>query len=306
MLTVTNVTKRYGTHLANDRVSLSVKPGRIFGLLGPNGAGKTTLIRMITNIILPDEGEIELDNRPLSSLAQESIGYLPEERGLYKKLTVGQQLTYFGRLKGLTASVASRRTTEWLERLDASGWESKKIQELSKGMQQKIQFISTILHDPSLIILDEPFSGLDPINSQLLIDTVRSLKNEGRTIILSTHQMDQVDKLCDDIALINRGRVVLNGSVRDVKSGHRNDKVVVEFHGDENALGSTEGAEVLSRTAGRIEYRLSATGINADDLLRSLIGRVSITKFEVPEPSLNDIFISTVHHHSVDPTTNNP
>lgn len=306
MLTVTNVTKRYGTYLANDCVSLSVNPGRIFGLLGPNGAGKTTLMRMITNIILPDDGEIQLDNKPVSSLAQETIGYLPEERGLYKKLTVGQQLKYFGRLKGLTAGVAARRTTEWLDRLDASGWEPKKVQELSKGMQQKVQFISTILHEPSLVILDEPFSGLDPINAQLLIDTVHGLKNEGRTIVLSTHQMDQVEKLCDDIALISHGRLVLNGSVRDVKSGYRDDKVIVEFHGDDANIGGVGGASVVFRTAGRIEYQLPTTGIDADGLLQYLIGKVSITRFEVSEPSLNDIFIKTVHHHSVDPTMNNP
>lgn len=306
MLSVTNVTKRYGAHAANDHVSISVLSGRIFGLLGPNGAGKTTLIRMITNIIMPDEGEILLDNQPMSELAQENIGYLPEERGLYKKLTVGQQLSYFGRLKGLSGSVASRRAIEWLGRLDAAGWESKKIQELSKGMQQKVQFIATIMHDPMLVILDEPFSGLDPINAQLLIDTVHSLKNEGRTIILSTHQMDQVEKICDDIALINRGQVVLNGSVREVKSGYRHDKVIVEFHGDDGHLDEIHGVKITSQTAGRIEYQLEEGGMDADNLLKSLIGRVSITRFEVAEPSLNDIFIKTVHYHSVEPTMNNP
>ena len=292
MLTVANVTKRYGTFVANNAVSLTVHPGRIFGLLGPNGAGKTTLIRMITNIIIPDEGEILLDGDPMSTLAQESIGYLPEERGLYKKLTVGAQLTYFGRLKGLSAREASKRATEWLNKLDASGWETKKIQELSKGMQQKVQFISTVMHEPSLVILDEPFSGLDPLNAQLLIDTVRGLQDAGRTIILSTHQMDQVEKLCDDIALINRGRVVLNGSVRDVRAKQKSDRVFIEYHGDDTSMRNIEGTELISQSAGRAELRLVTA--TSDYLLKKLVDAVSITRFDLAEPSLNDIFIKTV------------
>jgi len=294
MLTIENVVKRFGDFTANDHVSISVSPGRIFGLLGPNGAGKTTLIRMITNIIQPDEGTIMLDGAPVTQLAMERIGYLPEERGLYKKLTVGEQLVYFGRLKGLTAREASRRGTEWLKRLDAAGWEGKKVQELSKGMQQKVQFITTIMHEPSLVILDEPFSGLDPVNAQLLIDTVRDLQKADTTVILSTHQMDQVEKLCDDIALINRGKVVLNGSVRDVKSEHRSDRVIVEFHGDDRALRDIEGTEITNASAGRVELRLTNGAVSSDQLLRTVIDRVSVVKFEVAEPSLHDIFVKTV------------
>ena len=194
MLEVQNIVKRFGDFTANDDISFTVEPGRIFGLLGPNGAGKTTLIRIITNIIEPDSGQLLLDGAPITQLAMERMGYLPEERGLYKKLTVGEQIAYFGRLKGLSSREAQRRGSEWLERLDAAGWESKKVQELSKGMQQKVQFITTIMHEPSLVILDEPFSGLDPVNAQLLIDTVRDLQKEDTTVILSTHQMDQVEK----------------------------------------------------------------------------------------------------------------
>lgn len=294
MLTVSNIVKRFGDHLANDHVSLSAQAGRIFGLLGPNGAGKSTLIRMITNIIQPDEGEILLDGRPVTELAMDRIGYLPEERGLYKKLTVGEQIAYFGQLKGLSSREANERAHRWLERLDASGWEGKKIQELSKGMQQKVQFITTIMHEPQLVILDEPFSGLDPVNAQLLIDTVRSLQNEGTTVILSTHQMDQVEKLCDDIALIHRGKVVLNGPVREVKSGYRSDRIIVEFHGNEHDLEDINGTEVVNSTAGRVELRLVNPDLSTDDLLRTIIDRVSITKFDVEEPSLHDIFVKTV------------
>lgn len=294
MLTVNNVVKRFGVHFANDHVSLSTTAGRTFGLLGPNGAGKTTLIRMITHIIEPDEGELLLDGVPVAQVAHDNIGYLPEERGLYKKLTVLEQLSYFGQLKGLTARDASQRASAWLKKLDAEGWESKKIQELSKGMQQKVQFISTILHQPKLVILDEPFSGLDPVNAQLLIDTVRELQRNGMTIILSTHQMDQVEKLCDDIALIHRGKVVLSGSVRDVKAGFQSDRVLVEYNGDDAAMKSIPNTDVITYSAGRVELRLLDRALSPNDLLRSMMEHVSITKFEVAEPSLHDIFVRSV------------
>lgn len=294
MLTVNNVVKRFGVHFANDHVSLSTTAGRTFGLLGPNGAGKTTLIRMITHIIEPDEGELLLDGVPVAQVAHDNIGYLPEERGLYKKLTVLEQLSYFGQLKGLAARDASQRASAWLKKLDAEGWESKKIQELSKGMQQKVQFISTIMHQPKLVILDEPFSGLDPVNAQLLIDTVRELQRNGMTIILSTHQMDQVEKLCDDIALIHRGKVVLRGSVRDVKAGFQSDRVLVEYNGDDAPMKSIPNTDVISYSAGRVELRLLDRSLSPNDLLRTMMEHVSITKFEVAEPSLHDIFVRSV------------
>lgn len=294
MLEVQNVSKRFGTHQANNDVSITAFPGRIFGLLGPNGAGKTTLIRMITSILEPDSGTILLDGSPVGKLAQERIGYLPEERGLYKKLTVGEQLAYFTRLKGLPAAQAKQRVEAWLHKLDADGWESKKIQELSKGMQQKVQFISTVAHSPRLVILDEPFSGLDPVNAQLLIDAVQELKSADTTILLSTHQMEQVEKLCDDIALISRGQVVLSGSVRDVKSAHRRDRVTIEYLGDAEYVTSIPDTQVLQSSAGRIELKLLGPQATADSILQRLVGSVSITRFELAEPNLHDIFVQTV------------
>lgn len=294
MLSITNITKRFGAQLANDHITLNVDGGRIYGLLGPNGAGKTTLIRMITNIIMPDEGEILLDGKTVSAIEQNSIGYLPEERGLYKKLTVAEQLTYFGQLKGLDGREALKRGSWWLTRMDASGWESKKVQELSKGMQQKVQFISTILHEPKLVILDEPFSGLDPVNSDLLIAVIKELQQRGTTIILSTHQMDQVERLCDDIALINKGRVVLNGSVREVRAGFRSDRVYVDYHGEDAPMRGIVGTSVIDSAAGRVELRINDDSVKPMDVLRTAINNVEITRFEVAEPSLHDIFVQTV------------
>lgn len=292
-LSVSNVTKRFGTHLANDEVSFSVEPGRIFGLLGPNGAGKTTLIRMITNIIMPDEGQLLLNGNPVSAVQQNSIGYLPEERGLYKKLKVGDQLVYFGRLKGLTAADALQRALWWLNRMDANGWETKKVQELSKGMQQKVQFISTILHEPSLLILDEPFSGLDPLNADVLIGVIKELQQRGTTILLSTHQMDQVEKLCDDIVLINKGRIMLEGSVREVKARQRQNRIHFNFDGNGEALSTIAGTSVISSSTGRAELRFDET-TTSDAVLRKAMDLVHVTRFEVAEPSLHDIFIETV------------
>lgn len=293
MLTITNISKRFGTHQANDDITLSIESGRIFGLLGPNGAGKTTLIRMITNIIMPDEGEIRLDGQPMASLQQHRIGYLPEERGLYKKLTVAEQLTYFGQLKGLDAREALHRGSAWLHRMNAAGWESRKVQELSKGMQQKVQFIATILHEPSLLILDEPFSGLDPVNSDVLISVIKELKDRGTSIILSTHQMDQVERLCDDIALINAGRVVLQGNVADVRARYRSNRIYIEYVGDQTALASIPGATIEHATQGRAELTLSDAA-SARDVLTFVHERVDILKFEVSSPTLHDIFVRTV------------
>lgn len=295
MLQVQHVTKHYGNHVANNDVSLTANPGRIFGLLGPNGAGKTTLIRMITSIIEPDSGTILLDGQPVGALAQERMGYLPEERGLYKKLTVGAVLTYFAQLKGLAASESKKRIDMWLEKLDAVGWQTKKIQELSKGMQQKVQFIATVIHQPRLVILDEPFSGLDPVNAQLLIDTVRELRSTETTVLLSTHQMEQVEKLCDDICLINRGKVVLDGSVRDVKAMHRSDRIIVEYSGDDQTVRTIANTEVVNSTAGRAELRLTDPMVSANAVLQQLIANVEISRFDLVEPNLHDIFVKTVN-----------
>ncbi len=280
--------------MANDSVSLIAQPGRVFGLLGPNGAGKSTLIRMITNIIQPDSGTIELNGQPVNAMAQERIGYLPEERGLYKKLTVLNQITYFAQLKGLSASDSRERARYWLHRLDADGWENKKIQELSKGMQQKVQFISTILHQPSLVVLDEPFSGLDPVNVQLLINTVNELRATQAIVLLSTHQMEQVEKLCDDIALIHRGHVVLSGTVREVKSAYRTDRVLIEFQGTLPDLTSLSGVSIQAASEGRVELQISSEGVDTNTILQAFIASVHVTRFEVSEPTLHDIFVRIV------------
>lgn len=293
MLTITDIRKRFGTHLANDGISLSIESGRIFGLLGPNGAGKTTLIRMITNIIMPDEGQILLDGQPMASLQQHRIGYLPEERGLYKKLTVAEQLTYFGQLKGLDAREALMRGTAWLHKMDAAGWESRKVQELSKGMQQKVQFIATILHEPSLLILDEPFSGLDPVNADLLISVIKELKDRGTSIILSTHQMDQVERLCDDIALIHKGKVVLQGNVADVRSRYRSNRINIEYTGDPSLLADIPGTSRVHATNGRLELTLDGD-TTPRQVLTYAHNLVDIIKFEVSSPTLHDIFVRTV------------
>ncbi|MEN9281946.1 MAG: hypothetical protein RL594_881 [Bacteroidota bacterium] len=293
MLELTHLTKRYGQHLANDDVTIHVQSGKIFGLLGPNGAGKTTLIRMITGITLPDAGSISLNGDSSIDTRRMQIGYLPEERGLYKKMTVAQQLRYFAGLKGIDARAASERIKYWLDRMDASGWEEKKIQELSKGMQQKVQFISTILHQPALLILDEPFSGLDPVNADVLLSVIRELQQAGTTIILSTHQMDQVERLCDDIALINRGRVVLAGEVSEVRSRFDSDRLRIRYSGTAPGIDGIPGTTVVSSSVNVIELRRDpATSI------RSILERVNavtdVIEFAVLQPSLHEIFVRTV------------
>src|ERR1041384_1374573 len=238
-LRVQNVTKRFGDFTAVDGLSFDVRRGRVFGFLGPNGAGKTTTIRMIVNITAPDEGQIDLFGQRMSSKLQDRIGYLPEERGLYKKMRVNEQLRYFAALKDLPQKKADERIDYWLGRFELSEWKLKKASDLSKGMQQKIQFIASVLHEPELIILDEPFSGLDPINVELLIDIVSELKSKGKTIIFSTHQMETAERLCDDIILLNKSHKILGGTLRQVKESYGKDRV---------ALRSTAGSDVLQRS----------------------------------------------------------
>ncbi|MBU3698685.1 MAG: ATP-binding cassette domain-containing protein [Candidatus Kapabacteria bacterium] len=293
MLSVHHLTKFYGTHCANDNVSIEVHKGRIFGLLGPNGAGKTTLIRMITGITLPDSGTITLDGLDSADVRRSRIGYLPEERGLYKKLTVAAQLRYFAGLKGLSAAAADAKISYWLDRMDASGWEGKKIEELSKGMQQKVQFISTILHEPSVLILDEPFSGLDPVNADLLIAVTRELQQAGTTIILSTHQMDQVERLCDDIALINRGRVVLAGEVSEVRSRYESDRIRIRTLGPVSDLSAIPGTQVVEQSGSTIVLRRDP-GTSVRDVLGHASQAADIVEFAVLQPSLHEIFVRTV------------
>ncbi|MBI5325803.1 MAG: ATP-binding cassette domain-containing protein, partial [Ignavibacteriae bacterium] len=253
IINVNSIVKRFGEYEAVSKVSFSVEQGTVFGLLGPNGAGKTTTIRMITNILKPDEGEITMFGEKVNSGHQNNIGYLPEERGLYKKIKVIDQLIYFGMLKGMTRSESQSSAKKWLRKLDAESWESKKIQELSKGMQQKVQFISTILHNPDMLILDEPFSGFDPINTETIKKIVLDLKEEGKTIILSTHIMEQVEQLCDHICLINSGKMILSGLVREIKRSYGRDTIVMEWEGNDSFLNEFNNINFINRSNNRAE-----------------------------------------------------
>jgi ABC-2 type transport system ATP-binding protein len=294
-LKLDRVTKRYDEFTAVSELSLSVRSGRIYGLLGPNGAGKTTTIRMIVNITAPDEGSVELFGRAMSSEMQNRIGYLPEERGLYKKMRIGEQLRFFGALKGMTGRKAEEVMDSWLERVKLSDWKNRKADELSKGMQQKVQFIATVMHDPDLLILDEPFSGLDPKNVDLLEEIVLELKAAGKTIIFSTHMMAQAERLCDDICLINRSRKVLDGSLREIKSSFGRNAVALRIEGGDASalLDSTLVTKVIQRSDE--QEALLAEGADAQELLRRLVAsEARVTRFELMEPSLHDIFITKV------------
>ncbi|HEX4319564.1 MAG TPA: ATP-binding cassette domain-containing protein [Acidobacteriaceae bacterium] len=286
------VTKAYETKIAVNNLSLSIDAGQMFGLLGPNGAGKTSSIRMIMGITIPDSGSIRLFDKPFDRQSLERVGYLPEERGLYKKMKVLDQLVFFGELHGLDAAEARKRSIRWAERMEIAESLPKKTEELSKGMQQKIQFISCLLHDPGLIIMDEPFSGLDPVNATLLERTLIELKNEGKAIVFSTHRMDQVEKLCDAICLINQGKAVLAGKVRDIKASYERNRVIVEFEGSSSFLSSEEIAE-SKNFSGHVEIRLKEHG-SAQKLLHEAASVATIYRFELVEPSLEEIFIQTV------------
>ncbi|MDX1430035.1 MAG: ATP-binding cassette domain-containing protein [Rhodothermales bacterium] len=300
MLTLSNVTKRYADKVAVDRVSFEVHPGRILGLLGPNGAGKTSTIRMIAYITAPDEGEIRFDGRVVGAWSQRKMGYLPEERGLYRKMRVGDQLQYLARLKGLSRSDAASAAARWLDRFDAADWHDKKVEELSKGMQQKIQFIATVIHDPELLIFDEPFSGLDPINADLLQEVIFELKDGGRTILFASHRMEQVEQLCDDICLISNGRILVDGKLREVKAAHGRNVVAMEFDGDASFLdGLQESGHIrlINRTMHRAELRL-VDGTTSRSVLETAMKELdTIYRFELVEPSLNEIFISVVSNN---------
>jgi ABC-2 type transport system ATP-binding protein len=286
------ISKAYDRKIAVQDLSLRIEAGTMFGLLGPNGAGKTSSIRMMIGVTLPDSGTVTLFGAPFTRKALARVGYLPEERGLYKKMKVVDQLVFMGQLHGLDAATANTRARQWAERLQIAESVEKKTEELSKGMQQKIQFIATLLHDPDLIIMDEPFSGLDPVNAILLQDTLLELKDKGKAILFSTHRMDQVEKLCDAISLVNHGTVVLSGTMREVKSRYERNRVVVEFEGDDSFLAHEAIAE-FKNYAGRAEVKLK-DGADAQALLREAIGKARINKFELVEPSLEEIFIQTV------------
>lgn len=297
MLNVSGVTKQYRDTLAVDDVSLTASQGRILGLLGPNGAGKTTTIRMIAYITTPDRGAVTFNGREVGPWSQRVMGYLPEERGLYRRMKVGEQLEYLGRLKGLSKASAGNAARSWLERFDASAWWSKRVDELSKGMQQKVQFVSTVLHDPELLIFDEPFSGLDPINAELLQSVILDLKDQGKTILFASHRMEQVEQLCDDICMIASGRIVLDGSVREIKQSFGRDTVRIEFSGNAEFIDTLEReglVRVVTRTHQAVELRLLPPAKPRAVLDAAVQGADELFRFEVVEPPLNEIFISVV------------
>lgn len=287
---VDRVTKRFGDFTAVNELSIAVRAGRIYGLLGPNGAGKTTTIRMIVNITAPDSGSIELFGQPITPELQDRIGYLPEERGLYKKMKIGEQLKFFAELKNITGKEVDRRIDTWLERVKLSEWKNKKAMELSKGMQQKVQFVAAILHEPDLLILDEPFSGLDPINVELLKEIILDLKRAGKTIIFSTHQMEVAEKICDDICLVNRSRKILEGSIREIKRGFGRNSVALRLEEGDGVLEDRSLVSKIEHHSDGMEVLLTE-GASAQELLRRLLAAGAIIgKFEMVEPSLNDIF----------------
>lgn len=289
-----HVTKKFGDFIAVDNLSFEVRPGRIYGLLGPNGAGKTTTIRMIVNITVPDSGHIELFGRRITSELQDRIGYLPEERGLYKKMKIGDQLKFFAELKNVARKDIDERIDKWLARLNLTEWKNKKAMELSKGMQQKVQFVTAIIHEPDLLILDEPFSGLDPVNVELMKDIVLELKSAGRTIIFSTHQMELAERICDDICLINRSRKILEGRLREIRQSFRQNSVALRIEGDDGVLDDQALVSMVKQHSDEVEVLL-APGVSAQELLRRLVASgASVSKFEMIEPRLHDIFIEKV------------
>lgn len=293
-VTLDQVTKSFGEFRAVDDLSLQVRPGRIFGLIGPNGAGKTTTIRMIVNITAPDSGRVTLFGQQITPKLQDRIGYLPEERGLYRKMKVGEQLRFFALLKSIGTKEADKRVDRWLARLKLSEWKSKKASELSKGMQQKVQFATAIIHEPDLLILDEPFSGLDPVNVEVLREIILEQRAAGKTIILSTHQMELAEKICDDICLINRSRKVLEGSIREVKRAYSRNAIGLRLEGGDDVLRDRSLVSKIERHSDGVEVLL-AEGTNAQALLKQLIeAGATIEKFEMIEPSLNNIFIEKV------------
>ena len=288
------VNKSFGEFRAVSNLSLTVRAGRVFGLLGPNGAGKTTTIRMIANITAPDSGSISVFGRKIDAKLQDRVGYLPEERGLYRRMRISDQLRFFAELKNVRGKLIESKIDDWLARVKLSDWKNKRSMDLSKGMQQKVQFITAAIHDPDLLILDEPFSGLDPINVELLKEIVLDLKRTGKTIIFSTHQMEVAEKICDDICLLNRSKKIFEGSLREIKSSFGRNSIAVRCEGGDGVLDDPSLVSKVVRHADEAQALLAA-GADAQTILKRLIesGAV-IGKFEMVEPSLNDIFITKV------------
>jgi len=293
MLEIRQLNKTYGSHRALTDLDLVVPEAGIFGLLGPNGAGKTTLIRIINQIIEQDSGEVILDGQTLSGEAIRKIGYLPEERGLYKKMGVWDQLIYFSRIKGLTASEAKQRVNYWLEKFEISSWKNKKIEDLSKGMAQKIQFIATVIHEPRLLILDEPFSGFDPVNAALLKDEILELKKAGTTILLSTHRMESVELLCDQVAMIHKSKKILDGSIREIKSRFRPLEIRASLQRLNQEL--PDAWKIEATEEGKVDLLIPLNGQSPNQLLRELMTFGEVISFQERFPSMEEIFIQQVN-----------
>jgi ABC-2 type transport system ATP-binding protein len=297
MLSVKNIVKQYATHRALNDVSLEVEKGKIFGLLGPNGAGKTSLIRIITQITAPDSGEVTINGQRLNVDHISQIGYLPEERGLYKKMEIGEQVMYLARLKGLSTQEATKRLRYWFEKLEMESWWNKKVEDLSKGMQQKVQFVATVLHNPELIILDEPFSGFDPVNADIIKNEILELNKQGATFIFSTHRMESVEELCDNIALIHQSKKILDGSVTDIKSTYRNNTYWLEYEGEYDPGNASAVFDILElkKVQGKTTIKVQLRpGQTANQVLMALLPHVSITRLDEVIPTMNDIFIEKV------------
>jgi ABC-2 type transport system ATP-binding protein len=298
MLSIRHIVKEYDKYRALDDVSMEVEKGSIFGLLGPNGAGKTSLIRIINQITAPDSGEIFFNGERLNQSHIERIGYLPEERGLYKKMQIGEQIMYMARLKGLSNDEAKRRIKTWFVKLGIESWWNKKVEELSKGMQQKAQFIATVIHEPELLILDEPFSGFDPVNAEVIKDEILELNKNGATIIFSTHRMESVEELCDSIALLNKSHKILEGRVKDIKNTYRSNSYLLEYTGGAAEMNGNAPFSVTETSSNGDEHHLKLklnAGTNSNDVLSYFMTKGHISRFEEIIPTMNDIFIDKVN-----------
>ena len=297
-ISVNEVTKCYAGHTALDRISIDIPEHCIYGLLGPNGAGNTTLIRILNQITMPDTGQVLINGEPLGQRHVASIGYLPEERGLYKKMKVGEQAIYLAELKGIKKAEAQRRLKQWFDKFEIGGWWDKKVEELSKGMQQKVQFITTVIHEPDILIFDEPFSGFDPINANMLKESILELRDKGATILLSTHNMASVEELCDRITLINKGKSILEGKVSDIKRQHDTHKreIVVRTTTPQAiyALGDTYNNIKVEQTDVEDEMRLTLFSATSNDLIAQLLQNGQLVSYKEVLPSMNDIFIQEV------------
>ncbi len=291
-LELEDITKRFGTFTAVDRLSFRVPTGSIFGFLGPNGSGKTTTMRMIMSIFYPDEGQLSVLGHARSEEIKDRLGYLPEEKGLYKKMKTGEVIAYFGTLKGLAPSVAKQRAKELLEKYGLGDWHDKKCETMSKGMGQKVQLLGTLIHEPDLVILDEPFSGLDPVNMELMRDTILDMKRAGKTVLFSTHVMQQAEEICDRILLIFKGKKVLDGTLAEIKSGGPR-AIKLDYEGDANFLRDLPGVERVN-DAGQSAEIVLADGGDTQAFLKSIVGRLTVRRFDLREPSLHEIYVRTV------------